>query len=255
MIETKDDLTGKRFGRLVVIGRAEDYIEPSGKHRARWWCQCDCGSEPVAICAYVLKRKKNPTISCGCWKRESISIRSKKTNKYDLSGTYGIGWTNNTNKEFYFDIEDYDLIKNYCWCETVATNGYRYLSAWDCKTKTIIKMHWILGCKGYDHHDRNALNNCRSNLVPCTSQENNRNRSLSKNNTSGFIGVSWNKSVNKWVAVINVKSEGSLYLGSYDNKIDAIKARLKAEYEIFKDFSPQRHLFNEYHIVEDDNNE
>ena len=36
-------------------------------------------------------------------------------NKYDLSGEYGIGWTHNTEHEFYFDLEDYDIIKYYCW--------------------------------------------------------------------------------------------------------------------------------------------
>lgn len=32
------DLTGQRFGRYVVIGRA-----PSQPRRPRWWCRCDCG--------------------------------------------------------------------------------------------------------------------------------------------------------------------------------------------------------------------
>ena len=33
---------------------------------------------------------------------------NKKSNIYDLSGEYGVGWTSNTNEEFYFDLEDYD---------------------------------------------------------------------------------------------------------------------------------------------------
>lgn len=32
------DLTGQRFGRYTVIGRA-----PSPPRRPRWWCRCDCG--------------------------------------------------------------------------------------------------------------------------------------------------------------------------------------------------------------------
>lgn len=248
MVKVKEDLTGKRFGKLLVLQQAEDYVE-GDKHRAQWLCQCDCGSDPIVVRGYSLKRKKHPTTSCGCRRKEAPSESNQKENRYDISGECGIGFTNNTKKEFYFDLEDYDLIKNYCWCETVAANGYHFLCAWDKTLKQIVKMHWVLGCKGYDHHDRNALNNRRSNLVPCTTQENNRNRSLHKNNTSGFTGVYWSKSANKWIAKITVKEEGDIYLGSYYDKNDAIKARLRAEYNLFKEFAPQRHLFQEYGII------
>ena len=36
------DLTGKRFGNLVVIGRAPDAIQPNGEPRRMWNCKCDC---------------------------------------------------------------------------------------------------------------------------------------------------------------------------------------------------------------------
>ena len=35
-------------------------------------------------------------------------------NVYDLSGEYGIGYTLK-GEPFWFDLEDYDLIKDYCW--------------------------------------------------------------------------------------------------------------------------------------------
>lgn len=38
-----NDLTGKKFGRLTVIKRDEDRIQPIGQHKARWLCKCDCG--------------------------------------------------------------------------------------------------------------------------------------------------------------------------------------------------------------------
>ena len=45
-----------------------------------------------------------------------MSEVKRKYNRYDLeSQEYGIGWTSNTNEEFWFDKEDYDKIKNYCW--------------------------------------------------------------------------------------------------------------------------------------------
>ena len=39
-----------------------------------------------------------------------------------MSNDYGVGYTTNTNKEFYFDLEDYDLIKEYkiiCLCRKI----------------------------------------------------------------------------------------------------------------------------------------
>lgn len=40
------DLIGQRFGRLVVLERAEDEVDKkSGKHKTRWLCQCDCGNK------------------------------------------------------------------------------------------------------------------------------------------------------------------------------------------------------------------
>ena len=38
------DLTGQKFGRLIVIGRATDKIGPKGYHETYWNCKCDCGN-------------------------------------------------------------------------------------------------------------------------------------------------------------------------------------------------------------------
>jgi len=42
--------------------------------------------------------------------------------------------------------------------------------------------------------------------------------------------------------------EQDIYIGLFDNKDDAIKARLKAEKKYFGEFAPQRHLFEQYEI-------
>ena len=39
----------------------------------------------------------------------------KKRNKYIIKDDYVIGFTNNTNKEFYFDLEDYDKVSQCSW--------------------------------------------------------------------------------------------------------------------------------------------
>ena len=46
-------------------------------------------------------------------------------------------------------------------------------------------------------------------------------------------------------------NQKSIWLGEYVDKDDAIKARLLAEVKYFGDFAPQRHLFRQYGIEVD----
>ena len=59
--------------------------------------------------------------------------------------------------------------------------------------------------------------------------------------------MNWDKSRQKWVARLKYNYK-NYYLGGYENKEDAIIARLKAEKEYFKEDAPQRHLFEQYGI-------
>jgi hypothetical protein len=99
-----------------------------------------------------------------------------------------------------------------------------------------------------DHIDRNIFNNRKINLRICTQHENTFNCSLSKNNTSGVSGISWSKGRNKFEAQISINGKNK-HLGRYINIEDAIIARLKAEKYYFKEFAPQKHLFEKYGIV------
>lgn len=83
---------------------------------------------------------------------------------------------------------------------------------------------------GVDHKDGNGLNNKWSNLRKATSQQNNKNRRLPSNNTSGFLGVCWSKQNKKWVSVVVVSGKQK-YLGSFTNMRDAIAARKSANIE------------------------
>lgn len=254
MVNVKNDLTGEKFGKLTVVRQADDYIEPkSGCHKARWVCQCDCGSDPIIVLQSNLKHKTKGTKSCGCTnkahcKQLGESDYKHKVNQYDLSGEYGIGWTSNTNVAFYFDLEDYDIIKDYCWSENVNTKGYKSLIAYDSSSKKCITMFHLIVGKHHDHINRNSFDNRKINLRPATVQENNINRSIQSNNTSGFIGVYFAKNIQEWVAQIKINNK-SIRLGSFVNKKDAIRARLYGELKYFGlEFAPQRHLFSEYNI-------
>ena len=67
MVKVKEDLTGRRFGKLVVLEQADDYINPkSGRHRDMWLCRCDCGKEKIYRGCNL---KSNNSTSCGCARR------------------------------------------------------------------------------------------------------------------------------------------------------------------------------------------
>lgn len=176
-------------------------------------------------------------------------MRPKKYNQYDLeSYEYGIGWTSNTNEEFYFDLEDYDKIKDICWFSHITNGSYKKLEGLDLTTGKVVRFSSIIGCKNYDHKDRNTFNNRKDNLRIATKSENARNQSLPKNSTSGVIGVSWHKRKQQWQVRISDKLNHRKSIGYFDNKEDAIYARLLAEAQYYGDFAPQKHLFEQYNI-------
>lgn len=64
------DLTGRRFGRLVVLAFSERITHPCGKTGLKWKCRCDCGVEK-SIDGEPLRDGR--TISCGCHRRQATS--------------------------------------------------------------------------------------------------------------------------------------------------------------------------------------
>ena len=230
------DLTGKKFGRLMVVKRVEDHIcYPSGYRTPKWLCQCDCGNE-ITIIGKALTRK-NGTKSCGCFAKENMSRVKKRYNTYDLTGEYGVGYTLK-GEEFWFDLEDYDKIKNYCW----SKNKKGYIISTDSKTRKTVLLHRIVtDCPDgfvpdHIHGKETRYDNRKSNLRIVTRQQNGMNSALSKNNTSGVTGVTWHKRDRVWQARIKVGYK-YIHLGYFDRFENAVKARKKAEEKYFGEFS------------------
>lgn len=87
-----------------------------------------------------------------------------------------------------------------------------------------------------DHINGNTLDNRKNNLRICTNRENTSNRTkLGTNNTSGILGVRFDNRRNKWYADIQYKGK-CIFLGYFNIKEDAIKARIDAEKSYFKEF-------------------
>lgn len=78
-----------------------------------------------------------------------------------------------------------------------------------------------------DHDDRIRDNNKWDNLFEATNQENQRNQSLRRDNTSGVTGVVFHKDRGKWSARIRITGK-YLTLGYFIDKFEAICTRMSA---------------------------
>ena len=69
-----EDLTGKKFGMLTVLGRSDK----TDRHRAAFWlCKCDCGGTKVANGPNL---RQGSVKSCGCLR----GVRSTTTQKITI---------------------------------------------------------------------------------------------------------------------------------------------------------------------------
>lgn len=132
------------------------------------------------------------------------------------------------------DLEDLELIKKYKWC--MNKDGYVIGSR---NNKNVLLHRLVTNCskdKVVDHINHNCLDNRKKNLRICDKQKNAFNQTVNrKNNTSGTIGVIWNKQHNKWEARIKVNYK-MIHLGLFNNKDDAIKSRKLAEIKYFGEY-------------------
>lgn len=219
------DLSGNKYGLLTVIKRVG-----TRNGKAEWLCRCDCGNLHTTISHSLTHGLCQ---SCGCINQ---STEYRRSNHYDLSGSYGIGFTAK-NEAFYFDLEDYDIIKNIGWSRNsqgyiignITTNG---------KQKHISLHRLIMGSPikmMVDHINGNKLDNRKGNLRICNSKENTRNSSAQKRNKLSVKGVSITHS-NTYQAQIQV--DGKLkYLGSYKTVKEAADAYDLAAQKYFGEFA------------------
>jgi hypothetical protein len=54
------DITGQRFGKLVVLSQ---HTEKTKYNRTKWLCECDCGNTIAAISSNLVS---GSTHNCGC---------------------------------------------------------------------------------------------------------------------------------------------------------------------------------------------
>jgi hypothetical protein len=95
------DLTGKRFGRLVVLHRVS---VPGERAQVTWACVCDCGATSITQGGGL---RNGDVVSCGCHRAELVAKRRT---------THGLSKTS--------EHTSWISMKNRC-CNPNAT-GYSY---------------------------------------------------------------------------------------------------------------------------------
>jgi len=150
--------------------------------------------------------------------------------------------------EIYVNITGYPnyQISNFGNCKNVSTglilkpglrSGYKFVNLWSDGDKGIKSIHKMVALafilnpenkRCVDHIDHDKTNNNVSNLRYATDSENRQNVSITSNNTSGVVGVTFRSDNNKWKAFISINQKQK-HLGCFTLKEDAITARTNAE--------------------------
>lgn len=246
----RKNLINQKFGRLTVL----EYVGTKmyGKEKlssnALWKCICDCQlnkpDEEKEYCYFTTNELvSGNSLSCGCYKIERLKemLHARKTlNEYRKQEGYYIGYTKK-GEEFYVDDEDFELIKEYKWF--IDANGYVVSHLSD--GSSIFMHRIIMGLTSDDHlvvdhilGEKTTNDNRKYNLRIVTHAENQMNRRKQSNNTSGVIGVWYDKKEDRWVA--EIQAYGQKYrLGQYKTIDEAAKIRKEAENILHGDYSYQ----------------
>ena len=225
------NLTGLKFGRLTVLEQAGSRIGKNGKSLIFWKCLCECGN---IVEVYAGSLTSGLTTSCGCFQKEKAKengLKYKRKNIYDLTQKYGIGYLYNSNKKFYFDLEDYDKIKEYYW----VINNKGYVITGGANNSNLLMHRLILNVlddQEVDHINHNTNDNRKENLRIVTRSQNQMNASLRSNNNSGVTGVYFDNTYGCWVSKIQQD-----VLGHFANFDEAVKMRKEAEKIYFGEYS------------------
>lgn len=196
------------MGKFICDYCGQEYIRAgSGKNYKQHFCSNDC--------RYKARRQKDIIY-------------------YEEDYSYIILTKDNVTKKIIFDIEDIEKIKQYKWHLHLRKQDQRFDVCTNTygkhkERKYIIMPRYLLNCPPnlcIDHINRNTLDNRKKNLRIVTIQENNLNKG---NNTSGCVGVVWDKSKKRWQFTYKSK-----FIGRYKSFDEAVRQRKLAENTIYK---------------------
>lgn len=211
------DLVGQRFGRLVVKERVEN--SPNGQTRFR--SICDCGGEAVSFGSSL---KRGSTRSCGCLYRELAA---------QINFTHGHtrGYTSSRTRNSWRGMKERcDNPKNSHY-PIYGGRGISYPEKWKSLEGFIEDMGERpvnMTLERIDVNKNYSKENCKWETLGNQAF----NITLKSNNKTGRSGVRRSSNGLKWVANIGYKG-GNIYLGTFDEFEDAVKAREEAEIKYY----------------------
>ena len=82
----KIDLTGKTFGRLLVVAESDKIVTQNGRSHISWLCKCTCGNE-IVVRGDCLRN--GHTVSCGCKRKEILNQAGKNRVENLVGNIYG----------------------------------------------------------------------------------------------------------------------------------------------------------------------
>ena len=196
------DIAGMRFGMLTAV-------EPTGqviRGSTVWRCRCDCGGE---VCAPLHRLTAGYRKSCGCLSHPPRKdYIGKRFGRLTVTGYAG-------------KLDGMHRWKCICDCGNETVVGQTLLQTGKTKSCGCLQAEvYRDNLKLIDGTSVTILEATRSRLIA--------------SNTSGHTGVYLNRRNGRWVAQITFKGK-TYYLGSYDDKKEAILARKRGE-EMHEDF-------------------
>lgn len=206
------DITGQRFGFLTVLCKSDK----RDNSRAQFWrIRCDCGTEKEINGAGI---RLGMVVSCGCFGREQ---RRKATSKHGLCHTITYkSWGNMIQRctnEKHKKYQDYGGRGIKVCDEWLSFENF--LADMGERKSPDLSLERIDNEKGY----------YKENCKWATKSEQMINRRMNKNNTSGVVGVHFNKRKQRFTANIYFDGKNNL-LGYFKTLEEASNARKQAEY-------------------------
>lgn len=196
----RKDLTGLRFGKLVVAGKSGNQAKDGNP---LWLCRCDCGNTIETTRRRLIT---GSTRSCGCGRKPPLKDWVGK--KFGMLTVLSYAC-----KENGFHLW-------HCRCDCGNEVDVRQSSLQNGATRSC-------GCQRSPGK--------RMHYMEGTCVEMLRSDTMYQTNTSGVRGVYYSTKRKKWIAQIMFQQK-CYYLGGYDRLEDAAEARREAEEKIFGDF-------------------